>query len=460
MGNAGLKRGIGMTGPFPNIPGSAGATLLKAPTREGGIAWGATPLVDACAEFGIDTTGSVADNSARLNNALAIGAVGGFSLYLPPPPAGGPGVLNIQNPITLGSGTSTALSSIQGGRLVGAGWPGLYQMAASSPFQEGLTTLNWNGPSGGTMVEILGPLQGWGLENLYLYSPSGSAAAVGIDVLSGQFGAVRNVVVNGASGFLIKEECAGTGFGAAIANTMHNRWRNIGLVIPNGSIGWAFGLSTTVTNSNTCYEDIGEVLAVLPSSMSSTTIVFQFASADNCRIRNVHITGPGSGGSHANAIWIQTSSAQNSWPCDNFIENIDFGNIVAQSGAAYSKHGAGFGAGATPNIVRNVSKTNGNTPNPANVSGGQSNLVWDAPGQPTGVISGSPFTFTTTTAWTNVYGVPVTVYLTGGTITAVSIGGSSLGTGAAALSGPWRVPVNQTITFTGTGTITGDVIGD
>lgn len=407
-------------------------------------------LVNGVEEFGIDVTGTQPDNSSRINSALLTVAQEGLGLFLPAPNANTPGIVNLQNPIILGNQAGPAQGVIapsQGGILVGSGFPTLYKMTPATPFQQGFTTLKWNGTAGGTMIEICGPLQGWELRNLYLYA--NALAANGIYAQSAQFGKAENLVLDGFTTVGIQEYCnTNAAFSAlgAIANTMHNRWRKIGFNIPVGATGWFLGQNTnTGATCNTCYEDIEEVYVVLPATAGSTTIVFEMAFCDSCRIRNVHVAQVTTG-TNMNIVWIQTAANNNSWPCDNIIENIDMGNVAATGGSSVAKHGVGFGGGATPNIVGPMGLTNGISPNPANVSGGMANLVWRNPNQPTGPITTPPAIAASGTAVTNNFGVPCQVFVNGGTVSAVAIGGTA--TGETVTGGSYRVPVGGTITLT------------
>jgi hypothetical protein len=396
---------------------------------------GMTTLVDGVAEFGIDNTGTVADNSTAINTALAAGAAGGYGILIPMQPGNVPAVVKIANSIVMGNGSSSAKSTVQGGLLVGGGFPS--GISNAYQFANGACELLWTGGAAGNAIEIAGPLQGWGLQNLFINNPTGT----GILLNSAQFGLGEDLSIIGQNG-VIHDAVMTTTEG----NCMHNTFRRISIAMQNGGAAIYFG-PTATPSSNACYETY-EDLTIQWGALTSTTYGIAFLACDNCRLTRVHNTG-GASGTYARAIWyaFDNGSFPNTQPADCVVDMVDLGDyLIKISGAANT---------GVQNPIRSPSNTNGATLNPQTKG-----IVWDAPGQPTGVLSASPVTFNSTTPWLNTSGVAVTIYLTSGTITAVSIGGSSLGTGAAALTGPWRVALNQTITFTGTGTIAGDVIGD
>jgi hypothetical protein len=398
---------------------------------------GMTTLVDGVAEFGIDNTGTVADNSTAINNALEAGAKGGYGILIPMQPGNVAAVVKIANPIVLGNGVTTTPSTYQGGLLVGGGWPGS-PGAAAGQFSDGACEILWTGGSLGTAVEVSGALQGWGLKNLTIINPAG----YGLLLNSAQFGLAEDLSIYANYCVMHNTIAAGSEF-----NCMHNTLRRISLELVNGGVGIWFG-NTATNTSNACYESYEDVFAFFSATPSAATYVLLFGSCDNCRVTRVHMAGGGSTHAVAASFNFGSTWGAGTWPVDCQVDMADLGGypVTILSGTPNA---------GVYNTFSRLSNTNGVTLNPQ-----LNGIIWDAPGQPTGVLSASPVTFTSTAAWTNKSGVPVTVYLTGGTITAVSIGGSSLGTGTAALAGPWRVAAAQTITFTGTGTITGDVIGD
>src|ERR1700677_1997766 len=91
-----------------------------------------TGVVNGVAEFGIDNTGTVADNSTIINNALQTLAPSGYDLFIPPQSDGAPAIVLLQNPIEIGNGSLSGPSTYPGNGIVGSGFPGASKVVASS----------------------------------------------------------------------------------------------------------------------------------------------------------------------------------------------------------------------------------------------------------------------------------------------------------------------------------------
>jgi len=95
--------------------------------------------------------------------------------------------------VTVGDGTSTSYSTINGVELVGVGAPFLRLTNTGGPQEDKGTRFKWTGASGGTMVKIAGPSQGNGISNIALNC--NSLAAKGLEILSGNRGKFLNLTV-------------------------------------------------------------------------------------------------------------------------------------------------------------------------------------------------------------------------------------------------------------------------
>lgn len=328
-----------------------------------------TGSVDITKEFGVSP--AVTDNSTPLNTALqALGSVG-MDAWLPTP--GGLATLPIQNPVVIGTGTGSAQSTwsckLQGGGY--ANYKNMAHVAATSGVQ-----LSWTGLAGATaMVEVLGPLSGWGLERLLVNGNGGSNAPnYGLLVQSAQNGSVRNfATINCQFGIHVT---AVPKFGILSTNTMSNVWDNIMLhwigAASGGPNSYSPGLffDGVSGGGNACYEDYRGVQLVTPSSSAGFTFAhIYFGACDNVYLENVHMAD--AGGSDTKLRVVYDYSVNNTWPADCCIDRIDFGTstsgLIVNVGTP--------GAGATPNRIVAVSKTNGQPANPTltNLDWGYSN---------------------------------------------------------------------------------------
>lgn len=142
-----------------------------------------------------------------------------------------PRTFKITAPLRVGNGSSAAASTRWGITLRGQGpAPFPAQFFAGYP-STGTTKILYAGPAGQDMFDILGPLNGWGLSNMYL--DGGLTARYGLSVLSASNGESRNLsFTNIVSSGLIETTLASySGFG--LANSMHNAYDNLAFNIPN-----------------------------------------------------------------------------------------------------------------------------------------------------------------------------------------------------------------------------------
>lgn len=137
--------------------------------------------------FQLSADGSTSD-SAKIQDAIDICALAGikklrFREY----------EYALTSTITVGDGSSTAYSTINGVELIGVGAPFLRLTNAGGPQEDNGTRFKWTGASGGTMVKIAGPSQGNGISNIALNC--NSLAAKGLEILSNNRGKFLNLTV-------------------------------------------------------------------------------------------------------------------------------------------------------------------------------------------------------------------------------------------------------------------------
>lgn len=113
-------------------------------------------------------------------------------------------------------------------------------------------------------------------------------------------------------------------------------------------------------------------------------------------------------------------------------------------GGHEQEHGIKFNGGHTRLLVQNNDMVGNLTaPTTGDYSGATNKVQGNGGLNPKGVL-GPPSVPATNTAYTNAYGHDCTVFVAGGTVTDVKIGGTSTGM----TSGAFRVPAGQTITIT------------
>lgn len=230
------------------------------------------PLIDVtCYPFLADPDGT-RDSTVGIQAAINLAQQIGGRLYFPQ------GIFSISSTLVIGNGASGVASTVGGVRLIGAGPP---QSAYSGYTASAPTKLIWNGPSSGVMVQIAGPLQGWGLEDLQLDGNNLSATC--LQVVSAEGGHVRschfvNCLVGvhcfawtaappgftefdalhnffGSCAFVPQNVTGAAAiklFGNAgiTADSAYNRFDNIRIVFPISGISTIYGIWMQVCDSN------------------------------------------------------------------------------------------------------------------------------------------------------------------------------------------------------------------
>lgn len=140
-------------------------------------------------EFGADPSGNVDSTNAIQNAINSLPASGGEILFPP-------GTYTISSTLTIGNGSSSTFSTTYGVVLRGIGQPVMPAVFASYPSTPSVL-IKWIGPGGGVdnMLDILGPLQGWGIENIGF--DGGGGADKGLLVISAQNGFCKNLSFKG-----------------------------------------------------------------------------------------------------------------------------------------------------------------------------------------------------------------------------------------------------------------------
>jgi hypothetical protein len=259
----------------------------------------------------------VADDTVHIQAAMDAGAaIGGAQVMFPI------GNYKISASLNIGNGTASAVSTKAGVVLVGEG------AAAITGFFPGFALnpsvrITWAG-SAAPMINVNGPIQGWGVQNLALIG--GSIATVGLNVTSAQFGDCRDLLISG---------CMTQGIGSttvapfgALTNTdsLHNSWRNIAISCPvsanvKGVVLTGFGGAAA---SNTCYNEFTNLFIGLPASGAGYALYLQ--NCDSNKFHNIHIAG---GSAAATGILLDYTSVPGQiWPSANSFFGIDTNGAV------------------------------------------------------------------------------------------------------------------------------------
>jgi hypothetical protein len=267
---------------------------------------------------GVDLTGGAA-SSAAFNAAIAqVGSAGGGTITIP-----GGSTIALDASLMLGNGTSSAVSTFQGVRIVGMGVPSTAGGGLGTPAATPVT-FKWVGPTNTPMVQIAGPLVGWGIENILLDGQS-VAGVTGLKVVAGQNGECRFLTVTGCKTGV--ELTAYGNFGAAIANSMHNTFSN--LTILNPAVSGALALLLTGIGigvgsgqpANSCYNMFFNTTIIAGNSGSETGLNLQ--GCDSNHFVGVHfysgVTGTVAG---ATAVKLDYSVLLN-WPESNYLDGVD-----------------------------------------------------------------------------------------------------------------------------------------
>lgn len=203
----------------------------------------------------------VNDDTAAIQAAInSLPEDGGIVLF-PPPPWNS----RITSTLQIGDGTTSSPSTRRGVILRGLAMP---NTPSGAPFYNGYTPtsgpkLTWGGPSWSNMILINGPLNGWGIENLFLDGGGVAPMVNGLQVISASFGAVKNLTIQGCLGNSIvsfSNPLSGYSGRLSKADSLRNMWADVFVLVP-ASAGAKGILLTGATDgsSDTDYNEFHNV---------------------------------------------------------------------------------------------------------------------------------------------------------------------------------------------------------
>ena len=329
----------GSTGAFTTLTGAVTATGGSASTSLA-IRFGRT--LNVVDDFGADPTGGTDSEPAIASAITAACTAGGGIINFPP------GTYKIGSTVIIGNGSSSAASTCQGVLLVGQINPMAPAFGFGLPASGG-PIFKWTGAAA-SVVQIDGPLTGWGLQNITIDCQS-TASATGLTVISAQYGDSKNLTFQNCASTIVSTAVATKPSGVTNIDSLHNRYQNIAMVLP--AISGASGLTLTGNaNGNTDYNDWSNIIIDLGGT--TNTVGVDLAAGDSNVLKDVHIFGCGTG---SKAVEFDYSVAS-VWPAGNSIVGIDPGGNCP-GGSEFANNGSA--ASATANYIYGMTQTNGAT---------------------------------------------------------------------------------------------------
>jgi hypothetical protein len=298
------------------------------------------PTVLNVKDFGAVGDGSADDTTAIQNAINALPVTGGDVIF----PAGNYKITAVLN---IGNGSASAVSTRYGVRLIGVGAPVDAVGFAGYPTTSNVS-LVWAGTAGGRMVRILGPLQGWGLQNMVLNCAS--SAGRGLDIISGQWGDVRNLAILNCEVWGIFSETVAPFGGVTFTGAHHNRYDNTTILVPSGSTGGGIILTSNGASTSDTLFNLFTNTTVAIAGTTQNGIYLQ-AAAGNTFV-DTHITGA-TGVTSVAFDYTVTGS----WPANNVFLNLE----PATTGSTWVANTGSPGASAKPNFLYGLITTDGAT---------------------------------------------------------------------------------------------------
>jgi Pectate lyase superfamily protein len=263
----------------------------------------------------------------------------------------------ITGTLVIGDGTSTTLSTKRGVVLRGAGLP---NTPTGYPSLQGYTAstgpkLTWAGGAV-PMISVNGPLQGWGIQNLFLDGASINGV-VGIAVTSAQFGDNSNLTIQNCLLGIASTAHPLTGaLAGAVGNvdSLRNNWTNVFVYVPavTGAKGILLNGDAGGT-SNTDYNVFTNIFIRSPGGAAQHFGLY-LGVADSCMFKQLSVSGFEGGG-----VGMQFDySISNSFPLANNFYGYEIGGATS-----YRNTGTPLGF-TTPNRFYDWIEANG-APAPA-----------------------------------------------------------------------------------------------
>src|SRR5580765_82899 len=303
----------------------------------------------------VESWGAVGDGSTddttAIQNAINSLPVSGGDVYFPQ------GTYKITSTLTIGNGSTTAGSTRWGVNLRGAGHIRAEYFGPNSPVNTSTVTLQWGGSAGGTILQIAGPLMGWGIHNICLDGMNGATtAAKCLQVVSGTIGHVTNLHVLGGTSRCVELTAVASFSGDAgndIPACTSNLFENLYIRATDQTTNTiALALDGT-TASDSYFNTFINTFIVLPSGAPVATVGILLACTDSNSFYDLTVQGVSA---HTGIKFDYTNAQGDAFPNTNRFMNID----LQQCGTQITNVGTP-NASIEPNAFINVSRNNGGT---------------------------------------------------------------------------------------------------
>ncbi len=295
--------------------GAAGATLQ---TTIASITDSSHAVLTAAASTTISPTNAyiATDDSTAFSNALAAANAKGTTIRVP---AGRMALTGAG--FGVGDGTTTAISTINGIRIVGAG-SGLSQMG----FRSAPTEIWWFGDAGATILTFNGPMGGVAVEGMLFDAKVGAnAAATAIQWNHVHHSRLHDLVVLNHSGFAIAVSTRPTGISGVGVGSDDNVISSIWSAAPSSTTGGGLQLGAAATTSyGTSRNQIRDSWFYAGSGASAKAVEVRYGDANNFwGVTTNRVSGSGVG------ITMTAATDNSAYP-----SAIGFYNVAAQGNTA------------------------------------------------------------------------------------------------------------------------------
>jgi hypothetical protein len=230
------------------------------------------------------------DVTTAIRNAIAYVAANGGDVLFPN------GTYYITGTLILGNASGATWSTDNPIRLKGMGAPA----GLGNPVGGVQILSNWIGPA----IQVNGPVSGWGIEDMILTSASTSGTDIGIQIVSGQAGTLRNVGISNYRGIALDMQCS------AYGATTQNIFERLTVYMPSsGSAAVGVKLNGSGTYNSTANTFIN--LSIQPTLTTHTCLLLAY-----CDTNNFINTILGGGYATPNGILFDYT-VNTSFPCTN-----------------------------------------------------------------------------------------------------------------------------------------------
>ena len=205
----------------------------------------------------VDPTG-VADSAAGLNAVINSCPAGGCTIELC-------GDYSVSTSLVIGNGTNSTPSTKQGVRIVGCGKPNIAQYDGWAGYSSAIATrIKWTGGAG-AVINLAGPLRGWGLENLFI-DCNNTASTTGIQNISASVGTAESISIRLCTHGILSTTRTFTGAGFhGSASAFNNTYKHFSIYVRNEASAMGMFLDGV-------YQAAGSIGATTCPCLASTTV--------------------------------------------------------------------------------------------------------------------------------------------------------------------------------------------